>query len=74
MIDYICEINGSLKIGKNIPGTDIPVVNENFLFDDQPDYAFLFSWHIADELIPKLKKNGYKGKFIIPLPKVKIID
>jgi hypothetical protein len=74
MIDYICEINGSLKIGKNIPGTDIPVVNEDFLFDDQPDYAFLFSWHIADELIPKLKKNGYKGKFIIPLPKVKIID
>ena len=74
MIDYICEIKGSLKIGKSIPGTDIPVLIEDYLFKDQPDYAFLFSWHIADELIPKLKQNGYSGKFIIPLPVVKIID
>ena len=33
IIDYICEINGSLKIGKNIPGTNIPVVDENILFN-----------------------------------------
>ena len=60
MFDYICEIDGSLKIGKNIPGTDIPVISESYLFEDQPDYAFILSWHIADELIPKLKKKGYK--------------
>ncbi len=56
-----------------MPGTDIPVVSEKKLFVDQPEYAFLFSWHIADELISKLKKNGYRGKFIIPLPVLKII-
>ena len=74
MFDYICEIDGSLKIGKNIPGTDIPVISESYLFEDQPDYAFILSWHIADELIPKLKKKGYKGKFIIPLPEIKIVE
>ena len=31
IIDYICEIKGSLKIGKNIPGTEIPVVDEEIL-------------------------------------------
>jgi len=73
IIDYICEVDQSLKLNKYMPGTDIPVVSEKKLFVDQPEYAFLFSWHIADELISKLKKNGYRGKFIIPLPVLKII-
>tara|TARA_B100000989_G_scaffold110487_1_gene81053 strand:+ start:3602 stop:4876 length:1275 start_codon:yes stop_codon:yes gene_type:complete len=73
IIDYICEIEGSLKIGKNIPGTQIPVVNEKILFKDQPDFAIIFSWHIYKELTSKIKKKGFRGKFIIPLPKPKII-
>ena len=28
IIDYVCEIPGSLKIGKFMPGTGIPVVDE----------------------------------------------
>jgi len=51
-----------------MPGTLIPVLEESKLFADQPEYALLFSWHIADELIPKLKEKGYRGKFIVPLP------
>ena len=62
------EINGSHKIGKYVPGTLLPIVNEENFYRDQPDYALLFSWHIADELVPKLKELGFKGDFIIPLP------
>ncbi len=67
-IDYVCEIAGSLKIGKCMPGTSIPVVEESRLFADQPDCAVIFSWHIADELAPKLRTKGYRGKLITPLP------
>lgn len=74
IIDYICEVPGSLKLGKNIPGCDIPVIEESILYEDQPPYAIIFSWHIADELIKIIKNKGFKGKFIIPLPKVKIVD
>ncbi len=73
ILDYVLEIQGSHKIGKYIPGTLIPIVEESRLFEDQPEYALIFSWHIADELIPKLRKKGYRGKYIIPLPKPKII-
>ena len=73
MINCICEVQGSHKIGKYMPGTLIPVVDEQLLFRDQPDYAFLFSWHIADELSKKLKQRGFKGKFIVPLPAPKIL-
>jgi hypothetical protein len=68
LIDYVCEIPGSLKIGKYMPGTQIPVVDEAKLFGDQPDCAVIFSWHIADELAPKLKAKGFRGQLITPLP------
>jgi hypothetical protein len=68
LIEYVCEIAGSLKIGKCIPGTQIPVVDEAKLFSDQPGCAIIFSWHIADELAPKLKAKGFRGQLITPLP------
>ncbi len=74
IIDAIVEIKGSYKIGLCIPGTIIPVLDEEKLIKDQPEYAFLLSWHIAEELIPKLKQKGFKGKFIKPLPTPKIIS
>jgi hypothetical protein len=74
IIDNILEIPGSYKIGKYLPGTKIPVVNENILFKKKkPDYLLLLSWHISDELIKNIRNKGYKGKFIIPLPKPKIV-
>ena len=73
IIDSIVEIKGSKKIGKYLPGTLIPVEDEARLFDEQPEYALLLAWHIADDLIPKLKQFGYNGKFIVPLPTPKIV-
>jgi len=72
VLDYVVEIKGSHKIGKYMPGTLIPVVDESMLFQEQPEYALLLSWHIADELMPKLKQKGFKGKYIIPLPSPRI--
>jgi hypothetical protein len=68
IVDCVLEIQGSYKIGKMMPGTLIPVLEESRLFTEQPEYALLFSWHIADELIPKLREKGYRGRFIVPLP------
>ena len=73
IIDCVLEIQGSYKIGKMMPGTLIPVLEESKLFIDQPEYALLFSWHIADELMPKLRQKGFHGKFIVPLPTPTIV-
>lgn len=70
LIDCVLEISSSSKLNKFIPGTKIPVLEESLLFDEQPDYALMLSWHIADELIPKLKAKGFNGQYIIPLPEI----
>src|SRR5579884_2165997 len=73
IVDYVCEIPGSLKIGKCMPGTQIPVVEEARLFEDQPDCAIVFSWHIAEELVPKLRAKGFRGQLIAPLPAPRLL-
>ena len=73
IIDYVMEVKGSHKIGKYMPGTLIPVVEESRLYEDQPEYALLLSWHIAGELALKIKEKGFKGDFIVPLPKPHIM-
>ena len=74
IIDCICEIKGSHKINHYLPGTRIPIVSEEQIFKKKPKYLLLLSWHISKELIRNLKKKGYKGKFIIPLPYPKIVN
>ena len=53
--------------------TRIPVLDEKKLVEDPPDYALLLSWHIADELIPKIAAKGFKGRFIVPLPEPRVV-
>ena len=73
LVEYLGEVN-HLKVGTVVPGVRIPVVHEDRLFQEQPDYALLLSWNMAEFLIPKFRSRGYKGKFILPVPRVEIIE
>ena len=66
------EIAGSHKIGRFMPGTRIPVISEDEVLNNYPDYLLILSWHIADELMPKLREKGFTGQFITPLPRIEI--
>jgi hypothetical protein len=74
VLDCVVEIAGSYKIGKYIPGTLLPVRDEAALFAEQPEYALLLSWHLADELMPKLTARGFRGRYIVPLPTPRVVE
>jgi len=73
ILDCVMEIKGSKKVDKYLPGTNIPVLDEAKLYADQPPHVLLLSWHIADELCRNLKRHGYRGDFIVPLPEPHVI-
>jgi hypothetical protein len=73
ILDCVVEVSGSHKLDKYMPGTRIPVVDEEKLYREQPEYALLLSWHIADELSANLKRRGYRGRFAVPLPEARIV-
>lgn len=68
IVKFVLEAPSSNKINKYCPGSKIPVLAETPELLQSVDYLLMLSWHIADEIIPKLKEKGFKGKFIIPLP------
>jgi SAM-dependent methyltransferase len=74
ILDYAVEKKGSPKIGLYTPNTHIPILDEEILFKEQPEFGLLLSWHIGDELMKKLRASGYKGKFIMPLPEPHLVD
>ena len=73
ILDFITE-KSPLKIGKYSPGAHIPIFSDEKLYEEKPDFALLLAWNFADEIIENLsdfKNSG--GKFIIPIPKPKIV-
>ncbi len=73
-INNVGEVPNSDKINKLIPGTNITICSENKIVSDKPDYILILAWHFQKRLVRMLKKKGFKGNFILPLPKIKILN
>lgn len=74
VMPYIAEQSTSLKLGLFLPGKHIPIVDEERMFREQPDYAVMLSWHYWKPIVSKLREKGLKSKIVVPLPEVQIID
>lgn len=73
LLPYLAEQPSSLKLGLYLPGKHIPVVNNQRLIDEQPDFVVLMAWHYAKPIMEQLKARGLKSDFVIPLPDLKIV-
>ena len=80
-----CNLNSELitkavdrdqqKLGKITIGTKIPIISEEKGRLLKPDYFLILPWHLIEYFKKRESdylKNG--GKFIVPLPKLKIIE
>jgi hypothetical protein len=74
LIPYIAEQSTSLKLGLYTPGTHIPVVDEARMFDEQPEYGLMLTWHYAAPIVAALRKRGLRSKIIVPLPEIAILE
>jgi len=74
LIPYITEQPTSLKLGMYLPGKHIPIINNEILIKDQPDFVILLAWHYAESIMKQLRVRGLKSTFVIPLPDLKIVE
>ena len=74
LMPYIAEQSSSLKLGLHLPGKHIPIVDEAIIFEEQPDYAVMLTWHYWEPIVKKLREKGLKSKIVIPLPELKILE
>ena len=52
----------------------MPIVNNEILIKEQPDYVVLLAWHYAKPIMEQLKERGLKSNFIIPLPDMPVLE
>jgi len=72
LIEYICDTT-LIKQGKFTPGMHIPVVPYERFKDDAPEYAILFAWNHANEIMAKEKEFMARGgQWIVHVPEVKV--
>ena len=73
-LPYVAQLPQSEKVGKFIPGTHIPIVENSLILEDNPDYVVILAWHYADYIMDNWRKKGLKSKFVLPLPHFEIIE
>jgi methylation protein EvaC len=74
LLDYISDTTPG-KQGRYSPGVHIPVVPYERFREAYPDYALLFAWNHAGEIMEKeveFKKRN--GRFIVYVPSVGILE
>ncbi|HTY75595.1 MAG TPA: class I SAM-dependent methyltransferase [Candidatus Nanoarchaeia archaeon] len=73
-LDFTVDRN-PYKQGRFLPGTHIPILPPEQIEKTKPDYVFILPWNIKDEIMTQLSYiKDWGGKFIVPIPEVKIFD
>lgn len=72
LIKYVVDANPH-KQNKFLPASHIPVMNEDFLKNDKPDYVIILAWNLKDEISEQLKYiKNWDGKFVTAIPGLEI--
>jgi methylation protein EvaC len=73
LVPYICDSTPE-KHGKLAPGSGIPVRSSAAFADPYPDYALLFAWNHAEEIMAKEHRFAAAGgRWIRYVPRVQVI-
>jgi len=71
-LDYTVDRN-PYKQGKLLPGTRIPILHPDTIFDTRPDYVMILPWNLKDEIIAQLSGvRDWGARFIVPIPEVTV--
>ncbi len=72
-IEYVVDRN-PFKQGRYLPGSRIFIEHPEKIRETKPDYILILPWNIKDEVMEQLSFiRAWGGKFIIPIPELKVI-
>ena len=73
-LDYAVD-RSSFKQGKYTPGTHIPIFDPSRISDTRPDYVLILPWNLEHEIVQQMAHiRRWGGKFVVPIPEVRVID
>ncbi|MEE8515344.1 MAG: class I SAM-dependent methyltransferase, partial [Alphaproteobacteria bacterium] len=72
-LDYTVDRNPH-KQGLYLPGTRIPILAPERIFETKPDYVLILPWNLKDEIMEQMAAiRQWGGRFVVPIPEVEIL-
>lgn len=72
LIPYVVDRSPG-KLGRYLPGSRIPIVSENRIRAEKPDYIIILPWNIADEIESQLSyAREWGAKFVRAIPELSV--
>ncbi len=72
LLPYVVDRNPA-KQGKFLPGSRIPIVAEERLHSDRPDYIVILPWNLKDEIMGQLAYvREWGARFVTAVPKLHV--
>jgi hypothetical protein len=73
ILDFVVD-RSTYKQGRYMPGVHLQIYPPAKLLEAMPDYVLLLAWNLADEVLEQQAKyRRCGGRFIVPVPEVKIV-
>jgi SAM-dependent methyltransferase len=73
LLSYVADLNPA-KHGKFLPGSRIPIVGEDRIISDRPDWVVILPWNLNQELVKQLVYiRDWGGRFVTAVPKLTVI-
>ena len=73
-LDYTVD-RSPHKQGNYLPGSRIPIHAPERLFETKPDYVLILPWNLRAEIMDQMSGiREWGGRFVVPIPEVKIFD
>lgn len=73
-LDYTVD-RSPQKQGKYTPGCRLPILDPAVIKETKPDYVLILPWNLSKEISKQNAfVNEWGGKFVVPIPEVKILD
>ncbi len=71
---YIVDDDRVFKQGRFMPGTHIPIVPADRLYQDHPDYCLILAWNFAEPIREQHRRfTEQGGRFIVPVPEPRVV-
>lgn len=73
-IDFTVDKN-PYKQGHYLPGSRIPILSPDAIMKHKPDYLLILPWNLRTEIMEQMSGiRAWGGKFVVPIPEVRVFD